>query len=105
MQEYEVLLGMNGAGLMNGIYLPPHSVAVQLVPYKAGVNHGFYGDLLHHRGPYLEWHNQNENNTREHKGDKFRNNPDTIIDPEEFNHTVQVAMAYVHKIDHPKDEL
>ena len=37
MQKYTVLAGVNGAGLMNGLYLPPFSVAVQLVPYNASV--------------------------------------------------------------------
>ena len=35
VQKYTVLIGVNGAGLMNAIYLPEGSVAVQLVPYNA----------------------------------------------------------------------
>ena len=38
MQKYTVLIGVNGAGLMNGLYLPPHGVAVQLVPYNSSVS-------------------------------------------------------------------
>ncbi len=38
MQKYTVLVGVNGAGLMNALYLPPFAVAVQLVPYNASVS-------------------------------------------------------------------
>ena len=42
MQKYTVLVGVNGAGLMNGLYLPPHAVAVQLVPYNSSVSKSGY---------------------------------------------------------------
>lgn len=37
VQQYNVLIGMNGAGLVNALYLPKTSVAVQLVPYKVSL--------------------------------------------------------------------
>lgn len=74
---------MNGAGLINGtiageyirlgsdckfswcclcfvagLYLPPHAVAVQLVPFGKMVNYDEFGSILKARGPYLEWHNE-----------------------------------------------
>ena len=39
------------------LYLPPHAVAVQLVPYGKVVNFDEFGALLAARGPYVEWHN------------------------------------------------
>ena len=37
VQQLDVLIGMNGAGLVNALYLPKGSVAVQLVPYKVSI--------------------------------------------------------------------
>ncbi|XP_022243533.1 EGF domain-specific O-linked N-acetylglucosamine transferase-like [Limulus polyphemus] len=34
VQDYDILVGINGAGLTNALYLPNHSVAIQLIPYK-----------------------------------------------------------------------
>jgi len=60
MQKYAVLIGMNGAGLTNGLYLPPGGVVVQLVPrpYRLQVNNVEFGELLRGGagGGYLEWH-------------------------------------------------
>eukprot|EP00750_Incisomonas_marina_P020828 INCI4095.1.p1 GENE.INCI4095.1~~INCI4095.1.p1 ORF type:complete len:575 (+),score=81.77 INCI4095.1:114-1838(+) len=53
----DVLIGMNGAGLINALYLPPHAVSIQLVPFGKPVNFDEFGALLAARGPYLEWHN------------------------------------------------
>ena len=57
MQNYTIFAAVNGAGLMNCMYLPEHSTAIQMVPYQAGVNVQQYGDLIRHRGPYMEWFN------------------------------------------------
>ena len=43
--------------VLAGLYLPPHAVAVQLVPFGRPVNFDEFGALLAARGPYLEWHN------------------------------------------------
>lgn len=37
VQQFDVLIGMNGAGLVNALYLPRGSVTVQLVPYKVSI--------------------------------------------------------------------
>ena len=68
MQKYTVFAALNGAGLMNALYLPEHSVAIQMVPYKAGLNVKQYGDLIRNRGPYMEWHNEHEDLHHPSKG-------------------------------------
>ena len=60
VQNYTVFAAMNGAGLMNSIYLPKDSTTIQMVPYRAGVNVRQYGQVLKHRGPYMEWMNPHE---------------------------------------------
>ena len=73
MQKYAVLIGMNGAGLTNGLYLPPGGVVVQLVPhpYRLQVNSVAFGELLRGGagGGYLEWHNKHANLTDYQHGD------------------------------------
>jgi len=73
MQKYAVLIGMNGAGLTNGLYLPPGSVVIQLVPhpYRLQVNHVAFGELLRGGagGGYLEWQNKHANLTDFQHGD------------------------------------
>lgn len=43
--------------LMVALYLPPHAIAIQLVPFGGMVNFDEFGAILSQRGPYLEWHN------------------------------------------------
>jgi len=73
MQKYAVLIGMNGAGLTNGLYLPPGGVVIQLVPhrYRLQVNNVAFGELLRGGagGGYLEWHNKHANLTDYQHGD------------------------------------
>jgi len=73
MQNYAVLIGMNGAGLTNGLYLPPGGVVVQLVPHphQIEVNNVAFGELLRGGagGGYIEWRNQHENLTLNSRGD------------------------------------
>jgi protein O-GlcNAc transferase len=58
MQHYTVLIGMNGAGLTNGLYLPPGGVTIQLVPAGLDLNVRQFGELLRSGagGGYMEWH-------------------------------------------------
>ena len=84
VQNYTVLVGINGAGLMNCIYLPRHSTCIQMTPYKASVNTHQYGLVLKSRGPYLEWENTHENMTRVQPSDKNLTHPDTIVHVQEF---------------------
>jgi hypothetical protein len=37
---------MNGAGLINALYLHPEAVAIQLVPYGGVVNYDEFGMIL-----------------------------------------------------------
>lgn len=92
VQEYNVLIGMNGAGLVNALYLPKTSVAVQLVPYKAQLNVAEFGNLLRTRGPYLEWHNSHPELDRHIADDIFRNGADTLVDINEFTEIVRRAL-------------
>lgn len=73
MQKYTVLIGMNGAGLTNGLYLPPGGVAIQLVPSGLDLNFRKFGELLQGGGGggYLEWHNSRHNMTVNKQGDTY----------------------------------
>lgn len=92
IQDYSVLMGVNGAGLANALYLPESSVAVQLVPYKAELNTVEFGNLLKARGPYLEWHNNHPELNHSAPGDPFRNGSDTVVDVSEFTELVNKAL-------------
>ena len=106
MQKYSVVIGVNGAGLMNGLYLPPYGVAVQIVPYEAKVNFKEFGALLRSRGPYIEWHNTHEDLTRTTR-EQYNNNPDTIVHIDEFMTVVQDALqlSRKHREGHIHDDL
>ena len=73
MQTYTVLIGMNGAGLTNGLYLPPGGVVIQLVPSFLDLNNQEFEVLLRGGGGggYLEWKSSVENNTINDRGDTF----------------------------------
>ncbi|GAB6032171.1 hypothetical protein CHUAL_010820 [Chamberlinius hualienensis] len=92
VQKYNILIGMNGAGLINALYLPSNSVTVQMVPYAAQLNYIEYGKLLEARGPYIEWHNNHKNNTVTVPGDASHGNDDTIIDVNEFKRLIKKAL-------------
>ena len=46
MQQYDIVVGLNGAGFMNTLYLPPGGVAIQLAPYKANLNIDQFATLV-----------------------------------------------------------
>ena len=89
MQNYAVLIGMNGAGLTNGLYLPPGGVVVQLVPhpYRLQVNNVAFGELLQAGagGGYIEWHNNHANLTGYDTGD-------TVVTTSEVVNIVKKAL-------------
>ena len=94
VQNYTVLGGINGAGLMNALYLQPFAVAVQMVPYRAQLNWKSYGDLLKTRGPYLEWHNKHEHLHRQNnQTDPLNSNGDTEVEVGELRQLMVVALA------------
>jgi protein O-GlcNAc transferase len=88
MQQYTVLIGMNGAGLTNGLYLPPGGVVIQLVPSGIQLNSREFGQLLQGGagGGYLEWVNRLENGTINGSGD-------TYVDVGEVVELVRKAVA------------
>lgn len=57
MGSLDVLIGVNGAGLVNGLFLPPHAVAMQIIPWNSKLNHEEFARVLRSRGPYAEWTN------------------------------------------------
>jgi len=97
MGSYSVLVAVNGAGLTNALFLPPHAVPVQIVPYKAELNYREFERLLRTRGEYAEWHNTHENLTRANPNDKFSSSANTIVHLEEFRDVVETAMSLVRK--------
>ncbi|ESP05688.1 hypothetical protein LOTGIDRAFT_228161 [Lottia gigantea] len=103
VQQYSVLIGMNGAGLMNAIYLPPGSVTIQLVPYKAEVDHKKQAAIYSARGPYLEWHNEHEDKVSLSNPGSY-SQADTEVDVEEFLALVKKALTLVNG-DLIKEEL
>lgn len=108
MQKFTVLIGMNGAGLINCVYLPVNGVCVQLVPYDCDKRLNFkeYGKLLAARGPYLEWHNTHQHLHRPpYSGDSAQ--ADTYVHLEEFVKLVKKALhvAKTYRIDSSRDEL
>ncbi len=92
MQNYTVLVGVNGAGLMNALYLPYYATAIQLVPYQAQVNFVEFGKFLQARGNYLEWHNSNPDNHVQSVQDVNNNNANTIVDVDELKALVATGL-------------
>lgn len=91
-QELDVLVGMNGAGLTNAIYLPSGAVAIQLVPYEGDeLNVHEFQMLLEARGPYLEWHNVHPERNVAPTGGASGLSSDTNIDVDEFVRIVRKA--------------
>ncbi len=88
--QLTVLVGVNGAGLMNGIYLPPDAVSIQLAPYKTDLNVHEFGEFLKVRGPYLEWWNTHPNNSFELGSSS---NTNTYVHVQEFVDVISKSMA------------
>lgn len=58
MQQCTVLAGFYGDELLNAIYMPRGSVAIQLLPFThEHLNPNKYSDILKSNGHYLEWTN------------------------------------------------
>ena len=94
MQQFTVLVGFHGAELLNSLYMPPESVTVQLVPYRArSLPVKSYAELLRANGPYLEWENGNERMSRPNEvGDRDNNLADTILEIDEISDLVESAL-------------
>lgn len=85
---------MNGAGLMNAIYLPEGAVAIQLSPFNATqLNVNEFGRVLQSRGPYLEWRNGHpEMSHSDRTRDPYNSQADTVVNVEEFVELIQKAL-------------
>ena len=84
MQKYSILVGMQGAGLINGLFLPKAAHAVVLFQYNAASDS--FAELLRPRlTSYKRWINHNESNSRNDRDkDPFHDIADTIVDTAEF---------------------
>ena len=86
MQRCTILVGFHGDELLNAIYMPRDSVTVQLLPFEPkGLNPSKYSDLVRAHGPYLEWTNTIEDNSRPNEG--FHGDSslvDTVVDVNAF---------------------
>ena len=94
MQQFTILVGFHGAELLNALYMPPESVTVQLVPYRArSLPLAPYAELLRATGPYLEWQNGNERLSRPNDvGDRDNNLADTLLDVDQICDLVESAL-------------
>ena len=103
MQNYTVVAGMNGAGLMNCLYLPPTSTCVQMVPHGADryLNFQEYGRLLKSRGPYTEWHNTHSDMNVAHGGP---HSADTTVHVLEFVKVIQEALELTRNARHKQQD-
>ena len=80
---FSVLVGMQGAGMSNALYLRPGAVVV--VMYQFGAQYDLFSELLRPRGPYLTWTNAHERNSVCNRTvDRFCDSPDTLVDEQEF---------------------
>jgi hypothetical protein len=78
VQSLRVLLGVQGSGLINGWYLPPHSGVVVL--YQLGA-WDVFDEYLTPRGPYSYWTNGDPDRSFCNKTiDRFCDSPDTLVD-------------------------
>ena len=100
----DVLIGVNGAGLINGLFLPPHAVAMQIIPWESKLNHDEFARVLRSRGPYTEWTNKWKENAIFPSGDPQPHmNQDTFVDPDEFRATLLDALEMIVPPDPASD--
>lgn len=98
VQNYAVIVGVNGAGLMNALFRCRGCVAIQLVPYNATqLNFKEFGKLLRVEGPYLEWHNKHEHLSKSRPGDQYNSSSDTIVHIEEYVQLINEALLLYDK--------
>ena len=93
---YDILVGVNGAGLINALYLDPHAVAIQLLPYSSSLNFDEFRSVLRARGPYLEWKSTTPpsvKHARDPSGRHLPHNEDTIMEEREFLILLESAVS------------
>ena len=93
MQQFTILVGFHGSELLNAIYMVEGSVAIQLMPFASSLDAQQYSQVLKAHGPYLEWVNQHEKDSRPSKlDDKDNRMADTVVNVEEFVQLVKEAL-------------
>lgn len=103
---YDILVGMNGAGLINALYLHPTGVAIQLLPNGSNLNFDEFRSLLRARGLYREWKSSvpppasaatsgvdPRDPTSMTRGRHHKMNEDTEVDTAEFRGLLSDAMC------------
>jgi hypothetical protein len=84
MRRYSVLVGMQGAGLVNGMFLSKAAHVVVLFQYNAASDS--FAELLRPRlASYRRWMNHNVTNSfNDEEKDPFHDIANTVVDLEEF---------------------
>ena len=95
MRQCTVLVGFHGGELINSLYMPPGAVTIQLVPYGAtSLDTEKYARILRAHGPYLEWHNRHEQNSRPNQMEDADNSlADTVVHVEDFVELLKQALG------------
>ena len=100
LENCSLYIGMQGAGIINALYLPRGSAIVVLFQYMAASDS--FSRLFERaekgRHPYFRWVNRNVSNSvvQNEALDPFHDNADTIVDVREFRGIVKKA---IHALD------
>jgi protein O-GlcNAc transferase len=91
IQESDILAGVHGAGLTHGIFLPPRSAMVEILP--PGLNHKGFRNVASLRGhDYFSIHASDPRLT--HKGDWH--SEDVYLDIERFMDVMNIAIKVMY---------
>ncbi len=94
MQQFIILTGFLGGELVNALYMPRGSVSIQLVPYDTqSLDTEKYARILRAHGPYLDWQNTHEQNSRPNQVEDSDNHlANSMVHVEEFVAVVKQAL-------------
>ena len=94
---FDLLVGLQGAGMTNAIYRRRGTAVVLLFPLSDMDNVGIWDPLLPARGPYLRWFNRDAASSvvPDPTIDPYGDNPDTIVHLGELEAVVREALAQV----------
>ena len=85
MGKYDLIVGLQGAGMTNTIYRRKGAAVLLLFPLSEMDNAGIWDPLLRPRGPYRRWFNTHRaNSVFDAKVDPYGDNPDTVVDAREL---------------------
>ena len=80
MGKYDLIVGLQGAGMTNTIYRRKGAAVLLLFPLSEMDNAGIWDPLLRPRGPYRRWFNTHRaNSVFDAKVDPYGDNPDTVV--------------------------